>query len=86
MSSLFEQVSAISTDKPVMTKYGHTAPGEGSGMDENPSDRSAAQPQGDRKTDAGGAPESDVVKTTVCVAEPQNQSSKRETGIEHFQP
>ncbi|KAI1387408.1 uncharacterized protein F4822DRAFT_430154 [Hypoxylon trugodes] len=74
------------TDKPVLTKYGHTAPGEGSGMDENPNTRSAAQPQGSQKTQAGGL-QTSTVKTPVTEPKANDTKGKEEeSGIENFQP
>ncbi|KAK7743711.1 hypothetical protein SLS62_010489 [Diatrype stigma] len=52
MSSLLQQTDANNTDKPELTKYGHTAPGALSGLDENPAVSAAKKPQG---RDEGGA-------------------------------
>ncbi|KAI1380306.1 hypothetical protein F4677DRAFT_255718 [Hypoxylon crocopeplum] len=88
MSSLFEQAEANSTDKPVLTKYGHAAPGEGSGMDENPNSRSTTQTKGSQKTGAGGAQAIDrALMTPASETKLGTPNIKKvQNGIEYFQP
>ncbi|KAI1764945.1 hypothetical protein GGR53DRAFT_465777 [Hypoxylon sp. FL1150] len=86
MSSLFQQAAAMSTDKPVMTKYGHAAPGEGSGIDVKPSTLSAGKPHGGQKTETGGQQ-----AKAARMAMPEDQTptpsmKKVRGGMGYFQP
>ncbi|KAI1472794.1 uncharacterized protein F4812DRAFT_25432 [Daldinia caldariorum] len=64
MSSLFQQTAADSTEKPPLTKH-HTAPGPGSGLDENPITRSATQPQGDKADTTTTSQQAGTVKRSM---------------------
>ncbi|KAI1777061.1 hypothetical protein F4818DRAFT_439421 [Hypoxylon cercidicola] len=81
MSSLFGQAKANSTDKPALTKYGHTAAGEVSGMDVKPSALSAGKPQGGQKTEAKA-----MKMPMPEVQTPTPSMKKVQSGIEYFQP
>ncbi|OTB09599.1 hypothetical protein M426DRAFT_6863 [Hypoxylon sp. CI-4A] len=84
MSSLFQQAEANSTKKPSLTKYGQTASGEGSGMDEKPSTLSAGQLQGGQKTQ----PRSSQARVQTPLSETQRidpGGKEVKDGIEHFE-
>ncbi|KAI0169350.1 hypothetical protein GGR52DRAFT_574572 [Hypoxylon sp. FL1284] len=83
MSSLFQQAEASSTEKPVMTKYGHAVEDEGSGMNVKPSALSAGKPQAAEKTDQ----QAKAANMPVPGAQTPTPSMKKvQDGIEHFQP
>ncbi|KAI8965063.1 hypothetical protein F5Y11DRAFT_344781 [Daldinia sp. FL1419] len=67
MPSLIQQAEANSTNKPSLTKYGHTAPSPGSGLDENSNTRSANQPQGS-KTETAIGQQAGTVKRSMSNA------------------
>ncbi|KAK6957051.1 hypothetical protein Daesc_002336 [Daldinia eschscholtzii] len=86
MSSLFQQAEASSTDKPSLTKYGHTAPGPGSGLDENPNTRSANLPQGGKADTATGQQAGTVKKSMSNAAKTKGGVGGEEnSGVEHFE-
>ncbi|KAI1662105.1 hypothetical protein F4813DRAFT_384819 [Daldinia decipiens] len=87
MSSLFQQAEANSTDKPSSTKYGHSAPGPGSGLDENPGTRSANQPQGSKKAEGTTDQQAGTVKKSMSNAAKTRSGigGEEQSGIEHFE-
>ncbi|KAI1805324.1 hypothetical protein F4811DRAFT_551966 [Daldinia bambusicola] len=86
MSSLFQQAEANSTNKPSLTKYGHTAPGPGSGLDENPNTRSANQPQAG-KADTTATQRVGTLKKSMSNAAKTKSGvgGEENSGVEHFE-
>ncbi|KAI2784369.1 hypothetical protein F4815DRAFT_441436 [Daldinia loculata] len=68
-------------------KYGHTAPGPGSGLDENPNTRSANQLQGGKKAEAAAGQQARTMKASMTNAAKTRSGvgGEEQSGIEHFE-
>ncbi|KAI6088613.1 hypothetical protein F4821DRAFT_257793 [Hypoxylon rubiginosum] len=86
MSSLFEQAAAMSTDKPILTKYGHATPGESSGVGPKSTTLSAGKPRGGQKTETSSQQAKAAEMARPEVQTPTPSMKKVKSGIEYFQP
>ncbi|XXG95955.1 hypothetical protein Hte_002231 [Hypoxylon texense] len=86
MSSLFEQATANSVEKPAPAKHNSAVPPKGSGMDVKSSTLSMDKPQGGQMTEACQHAKAVQMPTPEAAQTPTPGMKKVQSGIEYFQP
>ncbi|KAI1257859.1 hypothetical protein MGN70_000903 [Eutypa lata] len=77
MSSLLQQAEANNTDKPELTKEGHTAPGASSGLNENPAVSAAKKPQGHDESGATKQAKEETGEPESKTEDPERQQEQK---------